>query len=161
MKEGAYFEGTGGRIKKIRDQLGISREDMARRLGVSWAAYYKNETGFTFPRTAVLKRMENEYDISMDWLMFGKGAMYYKKERARVASLEKELETVKKALEKERETAAAKEKEMEAKVAELAVKPELNELFDYMERIPLLYHEVLVHFERFKMGNREFVDSSL
>jgi hypothetical protein len=30
-----------------------------------------------------------------------------------------------------------------------------------MERIPLLYYEVLVHFQRFKIENRELVEASM
>jgi hypothetical protein len=66
-----------------------------------------------------LKRLEKEYDISMDWLMFGKGAMNYRKEQARVVSLERELETVKKELENVREAAAEKEREDASKAAGL------------------------------------------
>ncbi len=53
------------------------------------------------------------------------------------------------------------EKEVEEKAAEMELKPEMRELFDHMERIPLLYHEVLVHFQRFKKDNREFVVESM
>jgi transcriptional regulator with XRE-family HTH domain len=125
---------------------------MARRLGISSAAYYKNETGDTIPNTATLSRMEKEYDISMDWFLFGKGAVYYSKERQRVAVLEKELEAVKKELEQEREKLAAKEKELE-------VRQELRQLIEYMDRDPLLYHELMAYFERFKRANRESVES--
>ena len=160
MKGSEYLEGTGGRLKKIREHLGISREDMARRLGLSWPAYYKNEAGISFPRAAVLKRLEKEYDISMDWLMFGKGTMYYKKEQERVASLEKELESIKKELENEREAAAVKEREYTSKAAGISITPELKALLDYMARVPLLHHELMAHFERFKMNNREFVETT-
>jgi hypothetical protein len=30
-----------------------------------------------------------------------------------------------------------------------------------MERIPLLYHEVLVHFQRFKIENSDLVEASM
>ncbi len=75
--------------------------------------------------------MEKEYDLSMDWFLFGKGVMHYKKERQRVAPLEKELE----------------------------VKQELRQLVEYMDRDRLLYHEVMAYFERSKRANRELVES--
>ncbi len=168
MAAQTYFEGTGKRLGIIRRQLGISRKDMAGRLGLSWAAYYKNESGETFPRQTTLIRLEKEYDISMDWFMFGKGGMHYSKERARVQALEKESESLKKnseslkkELEAAREKDLTKEKSLELKGFGVERKVEVKELLDHMSRITLLYHEVMVHFQRFKMENRDLVDISM
>jgi hypothetical protein len=38
------------------------------------------------------------------------------------------------------------------------ITPELKVLLDYTARAPLLRHELMAHFERFKMNNREFVE---
>jgi hypothetical protein len=70
------------------------------------AAYYRNENGETFPGVPTMKLLEKEYDISMDWLMFGKGEMYYNRERQRVSALEKEIAGFKKEI-------AGLEKELE------------------------------------------------
>lgn len=161
MAQQTYFEGSGKRLSLVRRQLGLSRKDMAARLGLSWPAYYKNESGETFPRPSTVKRLEKEYDISMDWFMFGKGEMYYSKERARVQGLEQELEALKKQLEVVQENLSVKEKGLELKGFGIERKVEVKELLDHMSRITLLYHEVMVHFQRFKMENRDLVDISM
>lgn len=155
------FEGSGKRLSIVRRQLGLSRKDMAARLGLSWPAYYKNESGETLPRPSTMKRLEKEYDISMDWFMFGKGEMHYSKERARVQGLDRELESLKEQLEAAQENLSAKEKGLELKGFGVERKAEVKELLDHMTRITLLYHEVMVHFHRFKMENRDLVDISM
>lgn len=171
MTKQVYYQGTGRRLSIIRQQLELSRKDMAYRLGLSFPAYYKNESGETFPRQATVIRLEKEYDISMDWFIFGKGNMYYSKEKERVQALDresealkKELETVKKELETARENLSVKEKEPGWKGwKEFGVerKGEVTDLLDHMSRISLLYHEVMVHLQRFKMENRDLVDISM
>jgi transcriptional regulator with XRE-family HTH domain len=140
------FKTSGVRLKEYRKQLGLSSKEMAGRLGISVAAYHKNESGETFPRAATLTILEKEYDISMDWLMFGKGPVNYNRERERIESLQQELAT----LNKEREHILAKEKELAGKIA-VENKPGLQELLECMEQDSLCYHDVMLHFRKFKM----------
>lgn len=171
MKQREFYEGSGKRLAVLRMQMDLSRKEMANRLGLSWPAYYKNETGETFPRSGTIKKLEKEFDISMDWLIFGKGPMYYKKETQRVLEMEKELERLKEKteqletesghLKKELADEKALAKELADKSAGLDLQPEVRELVEHMERISLLYHEVMVHFHRFKMDNRELVEASM
>ena len=158
MSEIMVFKGSGARLKRLREELGLSRQDMGHRLGLSLPAYYKNEGGETFPGTSTLKLLEKELDVSMDWLMFGKGPMHYNGEKQRVAALEKELEALKKERELEREKVRANETAMAEKLnGKLIVenKPGLKDLFEWMDREPLLYHEVMVFFHKFKKGTLE------
>ena len=67
MTKQVYFQGTGRRLSIIRQRLGFSRRDMAYRLGLSFPAYYKNESGETFPRQSTVIRLEKEYDISIPY----------------------------------------------------------------------------------------------
>lgn len=90
--------------------------------------------------------------------MFGKGPMHYNGEKQRVAALEKELEALKKERELEREKVRANETAMAEKLnGKLIVenKPGLKDLFEWIDREPLLYHEVMVFFHKFKKGTRE------
>jgi hypothetical protein len=75
----------------------------------------------------------------MDWLLFGKGPRDYKDK-------EKEVEL---------------EKKEEEKNAAVDMKPEIRELLEYMARIPLLYHEILVHFENFRVEKKELVETAM
>ena len=40
-------------------------------------------------------------------------------------------------------------------------KPEIGELLEHMTHIPVLYYEILGYFQRFKVENRELVDTSM
>ena len=42
---------------------------MAQRLGLKQKTYYKNEVGLALPCIETLPRLQNEFDISMDWLI--------------------------------------------------------------------------------------------
>lgn len=43
---------------------------------------------------------------------------------------------------------------------EMASREEIKELLTFMERVPLLYYEVLAHFHRFQMEHRELVNAA-
>ena len=143
------FKGSGARLRELRRHLGRSRGEMARRLDISRQAYDKNENGETFPRKATLEILVNEYDLSMDWLTFGNGPMFYNKERQRVESLEKELA----ALKREHEEMLVAEQEIAGKIV-VDDKPGLRELLADMDRAPLLYFRIMAYFQEFKMQNR-------
>ena len=144
------LKGIGERLRLVRKQLNYSAQEMAARLGLNYNSYYKNENSVTYPGLKTLYQVSEAHDISMDWLLFGKGPMY-----CREKGKEKELAELGKELELMRE----KMKDQEGKVAGIKLKPELKELLEHMERIPLLYHEVLAYFQRFKMENRELLEA--
>ncbi|NIM15965.1 MAG: helix-turn-helix domain-containing protein [Candidatus Aminicenantes bacterium] len=158
MKDRSLIQGAGLRLKKVRELLNFPRKEMARRLDVKNVTYYKNENGETFPGLQTLSRLSNEFDISMDWFLFNKGPVYYKEKGS-----EAELEKAQEELEMEREKKGKKGKAVEETAAgtEIEMKPEVKALLAHMERIPLLYHEVLVHFQRFKIENRDLVEASM
>lgn len=131
---------TGLRLQKIREHLNYSRQEMADFMGIKLPTYYKNENSETFPRLESLILLFEKHDISMDWFMFGKGPMLFQKERNRVRDLEQKLETLREKVERK-------------------ATPEVKELVEHMDRIPLLRHEVLGFFHRFKMDNRELVEA--
>ncbi|MDQ1354771.1 MAG: Helix-turn-helix protein [Acidobacteriota bacterium] len=139
FKRGTLLAQIGGRMKKLREQFNLSQGVMARKFNLSNSGYFKNETGNTFPGVRTLYRLSNEHGISMDWLLFGKGPQYYKDK-------EKEGELVKKE---------------EEKNADINMKPEISELLEYMAHIPLLYHEILVHFENFRVEKKELVETAM
>lgn len=148
FKRGTLLAQIGGRMKKLREQFNLSQGVMARKFNLSNSGYFKNETGNTFPGVRTLYRLSTEHDISMDWLLFGKGPRYYKSKEKEV-ELEQVGEQVKKELVKKEEE----------KNAAIDMKPEIRELLEYMARIPLLYHEILVHFENFRVEKKELVET--
>lgn len=150
----------GRRLTILRKQLGFSRPEMAERFGISSNALGKNEHGESIPNTQTLHRLASDFDISMDWLFFNKGPMYHK-EKKPMEELEQEMAELKKELDLARQQIAVSEKEKPLEGKEMGaaavpqLTPEVRELVEQMGKIPLLHHEILAHFHRFKKGNKE------
>ena len=141
---------TGVRLRKVREDLGCTRREMAEYLGMTANGYCKNESGECFPNTKSLFRLSSRYDVSMDWLFFNKGPMYHKEierledlERAEAERLEQQLADSNAQLQNlEQETAVLRQ-----------AAPEVKEMVIYMEQNPVLYHELMLYFHRFVREN--------
>jgi transcriptional regulator with XRE-family HTH domain len=127
MDKNSLLKEIGYKLKKLREQLRYRSSEMADGLGAERTGYSKYEQGKTPPKLIVLYRLAEKFDVSLDWLIRGKGPMYYK----------------------QKET-----KEPDARPAHT---DEINELLDHMEKIPLLHHEVLAFFLKFKEKNKDMV----
>lgn len=125
------------RLKEVRESLAYNQERMAALLGLSRDSYAKKEVGETYPGYTVLMKLGANYDISMDWFLLGRGEMLFKEQAE-----EKEGKG-------ENEETRGKEGESEA------LNPEQRELLAHMEKVPLLNHEIMAFYHRFKMQNKE------
>ncbi|MDQ1355601.1 MAG: Helix-turn-helix protein [Acidobacteriota bacterium] len=76
-----------GKFKYVREMLRISPNSMAARMGVSRSSYDKYEYGGAFPSTLGLKVLANDFNISLDWLIAGKGPMIYKEKTGLTADM--------------------------------------------------------------------------
>jgi len=123
------------RLKAIREQIGCTPVQMAARLGITPGAYNKNETGRNFPFRNTLKRLAEDFNISMDWLFFNKGSMYYSEKGQR----EKELDE--------------KQKELEKMTQDKAASPEVKELLACMNQDPIFYHKIMLYFRELQAEN--------
>ena len=112
------MKGLGQRLRQLRRQLDLSPGEMAQRMGVQVAAYYKNESGETIPGVTSLHRLHRDFGISMDWLLFDCGPMELKNKTAGNES---------------------------PPLAELVPTEEL-ELLEHMANDPVIRHEVLLYF---------------
>lgn len=119
----------GQRLRKLREQLNYSQSQMAGLMGLSESGYLKNEHGTRLPGLAVLDRIQGEWDISMDWFLFNKGPMYFPEKSP------------------DPEPSASKTGEFPSSPP---LSPELVHLLEYMDRDPLLKHEILVYFYKYK-----------
>lgn len=119
------MNGVGSRLKQVRKQLGLSPGRMATLLGINTISYFKNEGGTNIPGMISLHRLHNEFMVSIDWLLFDHGDMF---------------------LPDPAEVAAEKEKA----VAHDNIPPEIKELLAHMDDDPLLRHELLLHFYKYK-----------
>ncbi|MDQ1351963.1 MAG: Helix-turn-helix protein [Acidobacteriota bacterium] len=174
MNRRKMLQAAGDKIAQLRKSKDYTRPQMAAYLGITESGYNKNENGTTFPAYESLFRLAMEDQISMDWFLFSKGPMKFdEKERAaEIEELKKQLgdqiEELKKQLAQKIESEKALQAEMEKviqadskKADRLELKPEIKELLGHMEAIPLLFYEILTHFQRFKIDNRALVEDSM
>jgi transcriptional regulator with XRE-family HTH domain len=105
---------------------------MGELFGITRSGYVKYESGDSYPRPRVISILARDFDISLDWLIAGKGPMYYK---------EKE--------------------QPESKPDPESGLADIRELFRLMQLIPLLRYRVLALFSQFKLENSDLVQAAL
>ncbi len=155
---------SASKLKKLREEFGYSRKQMAAYFEVTRSGYHRNERGLNLPRLQSLHKLCFERDISMDWYLFDKGPMIYS-EKGKAEELQdtvRELEKRNEELEKrnrELENEHNREKIMEAETTLTGLKPDVKELVTHMAGIPLLYYEIMAHYQRFKVDNKELMES--
>ena len=161
MREKVLKE-VAAKLKKIREQMGCDQKQMAARLGVTLSAYYKNEYGQYLPSLSSLSRLVEDYKISVDWLFFNKGSMYYEEKGKKERELEETVKKLTSELEQERRNLAEKSRAwdqerqlQQEKNAFIETRPELKELLEDMERNPIFYHELMIYFQKYKQANKE------
>ena len=60
------------RIAGLRSKYGLNKTDFAKRIGVRYKTVLTWETGDVVPMLLPLARVAKEFDVSLDWLVFGK-----------------------------------------------------------------------------------------
>lgn len=167
MNKDKLLRQIAAKLKNLREQWGYDRKEMAAYFGISRVGYSKNENGQSFPGIKTQFRLSQDHDISIDWFMFDKGPMHFK-EKEKINVLEKktaELEENIHQLQLEKENLEQRNKELEKNLAEknaaLEITPEIKELVEHMKKIPLLYHDVLAGFQKFKWDNKEMVETHM
>ncbi|HLP60092.1 MAG TPA: helix-turn-helix domain-containing protein [Candidatus Deferrimicrobium sp.] len=166
MNRKKILQAAGDKLTQLRKLKDYTRPQMASYLGITGSGYNKNENGTTLPSLETMFRLAMEDQISMDWFIFSKGPMYYndKERSAEIEELKKQLGGEIEELKKQLALKTESEKAIQAdskKADGPDIKPEIKELIEHMESIPLLYHEILSHYQRFKIDNRALVESSL
>ena len=117
----------GQRLRQLRTHLNYSPREMAARLGIQTSPYYKNENGDTLPGSDSLYRLHQDFGISLDWLFFNYGPMYYR-ERQSAEETEKP------------EPVTGAPPTWEERM------PGVQEMLQHMEQDPLLRHRILLYY---------------
>lgn len=118
------LKNVGDRIKQLRGVLGCSRRQMAAALDITVATYSKYEYGKVLPGYPTLVKLARLHDLSLDWLVAGRGALFYR-EKAETAR-------------------------PDAPTAGITALQDVKELLAAMAQSPLLRHQVLSYFFKLK-----------
>lgn len=130
----------GYKIRKVREALKLKNSELADGIGHHRSSFCRYELGKTAIRIMTLYKLGAKYNVSLDWLIRDKGEMFYTEK----AVSEPEKEKI--------ETPAPP-----PQPAVDPIPPDIRELADHMERIPLLRYEILTYFHKFKDKNKEMV----
>lgn len=60
------------RMKAQRKYLGLTQEQVAEAVGITYSSYVKIENAFQTPSLVTLATISQVLQISLDWLVFGK-----------------------------------------------------------------------------------------
>jgi transcriptional regulator with XRE-family HTH domain len=133
----------GLRLKEIRKEFSFTQEVMARNLETGRPNYTRIEVGDTFLNHVILHKLATEFNVSMDWLICGRGSMFIHRRRDRDVEQKGDMQS-------------GGQDQLEK-----PTNPETVELLEYMEQIPFLYHDVMEFFYKFKIKHKDIIESML
>jgi transcriptional regulator with XRE-family HTH domain len=132
MNYNEFTSNFADRLIKIREALNLTVTKMASELKVNRINYVKNENNKYLPRVYTLFMLGTRFNVSLNWLIMGIGSMF---------------------LLGDAETNALKSKQA-------LLTGDNLELLEYMDKIPLLRHEILAQFQRFKEDHPVMVNKA-
>lgn len=122
----------GNKLRQIRQNLKETRSQMADRLGIWRSTYIRNENGETPISYKTMISLVNRFGVSLDWMVLNKGPMYFKEKDVKNEPPTNPLDSL---------------------------NPDFKELIEHMERIPMLKHEMLLSFCKFKEDRKDLVEA--
>ena len=66
----------GKRLRLIRERMGITQAELGNKLGIQSQHVSKYERGKTVPTWENLIKLNERYDVNINWLLTGKGSMF-------------------------------------------------------------------------------------
>jgi transcriptional regulator with XRE-family HTH domain len=129
MDSKSIQENFSKRLTELRQALHYSRRKMATFFRVTQITYRRYEQGVMLPGFISLYDVAVKLGVSLDWLVCGQGPVYFKE---------------------------IKEK-LEKQAVHEAYPPEITNLLDHMNRIPLLRNEMLSYFYKLKAEHGEII----
>jgi hypothetical protein len=108
------------------------------KIRIAGVTYVNNENGRTIPNFFTLYNMGYQFDVSLDWFVFNEEPVYRTEK-----TVEKKMQEV-------------------SPLSQLqALLPDIKELLDHMDKIPLLRYEILVQFFKFKEEHQAMVERAM
>jgi len=68
---------VGSRLKEIRQRLKMTQAQLGEKLGINGSAVAKHESGICFPTGKMLDILATQYNVSMDYLLCGRGTLFH------------------------------------------------------------------------------------
>jgi DNA-binding XRE family transcriptional regulator len=133
MDRNTILKNIGQKLQEIRSSLNLEGFAMADHIGAYRTSYRHYEMGDTAPQITCLYRLAHTDNISLDWLIVDRGPKFYKEKEIPIQSVPVPEPP------KETETLPA-----------IAHERDVKELLEYMEKDPLLRHELLLMFYKYK-----------
>lgn len=118
------------RLKYLRKSLNLTQQQIADKIGIKRNSYANYEVGRNKPIDAIIHSICREFNVSEDWLRYGKGDMFCQKTRSEAISsfaeslMQEEDESFKKRLVESLSELNEKEWELLEKVANKLIKRE-------------------------------------
>ena len=66
----------GKRFRLIREKIGLTQTDFGEKLGIQFQHVSKYERGESVPTWENLRKLNDLYDVNINWLLTGKGKMF-------------------------------------------------------------------------------------
>jgi transcriptional regulator with XRE-family HTH domain len=122
----------GQRLRKLRKHLKLNQGELAVHIDIGRADLSSTERGRIYPTVYVLYLLKQKFNISLNWLLFNEGEMFYTPpvKRRKNSGLN-------------------------------PLNEDLKDLFFCIENIPMVRHAVLSFFYEFKVKNQYLVEDIL
>ncbi|MCP5049450.1 MAG: helix-turn-helix transcriptional regulator [bacterium] len=70
----------GNRLRELRKDLRMTQEELGKLVGLRKSGWGQLENGRNFPKPRILHFLAKQYNISMDYILCGRGSLYYNDE---------------------------------------------------------------------------------
>lgn len=138
MDKKTLMKDIGYKLRKIRESSRYRPHEMADFLGTWQSTYSRYEKGETPLNLLTLYKLTNRFNISLDWLIRGKGPMH----------------------DNEKEPNQKPEPNHKEQNLLEILGEDVKELLEHMVQIKLLRYEILVYFHKFKEKHKAKVDAA-
>jgi transcriptional regulator with XRE-family HTH domain len=134
MSINEFAKALGDKMEKVRKINNISVTNMAAALNINRITYVRNSIGRAIPNIYTLYNLGKRFGISLDWFLMDEEPMLRSEKTAENVPPPPQTPPL---------------------------QPDIKELLDHMDKIPLLRHEILAQFFRFKEENQTLVERTM
>lgn len=138
MSINEFAKALGDKLEKVRKINRITVTNMAAALNINRITYVRNSIGRATPNIYTVYNLGKRFEISLDWFLLDEEPMLRS---------EKTAEKIVEAVPPPPQTPP--------------LLPDIQELLDHMDKIPLLRHEILAQFYRFKENHQTMVEKAM